>query len=204
MSPHGGRAFVGVTALMMAAMAATGCTTRSAPDATGPSDAPNSTTSGDDPGTAGPVTLRFGVSGDEVLHAAYTKLGRVYTNERPEVTIEIVRMQGGAALTGELRADPPDVFVANSEAAPQLVVDRLVQPIDQLLEARGVTFGDDYQRLGLEAFSAEQALQCMPYDVSPLVVFYNPGLVPFQRLVEPGCGGSSGSPSLVRDMNHPA
>ena len=186
MLPHGGRAFVGLTALLMAAMAATGCTTRSAPDTTGPSDAPNSTTSGDDPGRAGPVTLRFGVSGDEVLHATYTKLGRVYTNERPEVTIEIVRMQGGAALTGELRADPPDVFVANSEAAPQLVVDRLVQPIDQLLEARGVTFGDDYQRLGLEAFSAEQALQCMPYDVSPLVVFYNPGLVPFQRLIEPG------------------
>ncbi len=59
-------------------------------------------------------------------------------------------------------------------------------PVDQLLEERGVEFGDSYQRLGLEALSAEQALQCMPYDVSPLVVFYNPGLVPFRRLIETG------------------
>ncbi|MGI8899388.1 MAG: extracellular solute-binding protein [Nocardioides sp.] len=132
------------------------------------------------------MTLRFGVSGDEVLRAAYEKLGRVYTNAHPEVTVELVGLQGGRALVDEVRAEPLDVFVATNEEAPQLVVDELVQPVDQLLEERGVTFGDDYQRHGVEGFSAEQALQCMPYDVSPLVVFYNPGLVPFRRLVEPG------------------
>ena len=38
-------------------------------------------------------------------------------------------------------------------------------------------FGDGYTRNGLEAFSADAALQCMPTDVSPLVVYYNPRLI---------------------------
>jgi multiple sugar transport system substrate-binding protein len=57
-----------------------------------------------------------------------------------------------------------------------------VQPVDQLLEQRGVQFGDRYERLGLEAFSANDALQCMPDDVSPLVVFYNKALVDLSSL----------------------
>ena len=95
-------------------------------------------------------------------------------------------MEGGGTLVQQVEVDPPDVFVATNEQVPGLVVDGLVQPVDDLLSARGFTFGDSFVRLGLEAFSAQQALQCMPYDVSPLVVFYNPGLVPFRRLIEPG------------------
>jgi multiple sugar transport system substrate-binding protein len=76
--------------------------------------------------------------------------------------------------------------VASNARVAGLAAADQVRPVDQLLEQRGIEFGDSYQRLGLEAFSAEQALQCMPYDVSPLVVFYHPGLVPFRRLIEPG------------------
>jgi multiple sugar transport system substrate-binding protein len=61
-----------------------------------------------------------------------------------------------------------------------------VQPVDQLLEERGVEFGDNYERLGLEAFAADDALQCMPTDVSPYVVFYNRRLFSSVRLAEPG------------------
>ena len=52
-----------------------------------------------------------------------------------------------------------------------------MQPVDELLEQRGVQFGDNYQRIGLEAFAADSALQCMPNDVSPYVVFYNKRLL---------------------------
>ena len=38
-------------------------------------------------------------------------------------------------------------------------------------------FGDGYTRNGLEAFSVDAALQCMPLDVSPLVVYFNPRLI---------------------------
>ena len=89
-------------------------------------------------------------------------------------------------MRGIATGDAPDVFVASNEQVAGLATADQVLPVDQLLEERGIEFGDNYQRLGLEAFSAEQALQCMPYDVSPMVVFYHPGLVPFRRLIEPG------------------
>ena len=69
---------------------------------------------------------------------------------------------------------------------PSLVEEDRVQPVDELLEERGVQFGDTYQRLGLEAFAAEASLQCMPNDVSPYVVFYNKRLVVPQSTAEPG------------------
>ena len=47
-------------------------------------------------------------------------------------------------------------------------------------------FGDGYTRNGLEAFSADAALQCMPLDVSPLVVYYNPRLIELDQIAEPG------------------
>ena len=40
---------------------------------------------------------------------------------------------------------------------------RLSQPIDELLDERGVDFGDGYSRDALAAFSADNRLQCMPY-----------------------------------------
>ena len=62
---------------------------------------------------------------------------------------------------------------------PALVAEGRVQPVDELLEERGVQFGDSFERLGLEAMAANSALQCMPSDVSPTVMFYN------RRLISP-------------------
>ena len=47
-------------------------------------------------------------------------------------------------------------------------------------------FGDGYTRNGLEAFSVDAALQCMPLDVSPLVVYFNPRLIELDQIDEPG------------------
>jgi multiple sugar transport system substrate-binding protein len=178
-----------VTATAAAAMAAclvvSGCTTEAAPS---PVPSPSASSS---PSAAAPVTLRFGVYGDRHLRQAYEKIARVYGNDHPDVTVEVEGSRTEADATDRLEhefsvGDEPDLFVASDNMVPRLSAEDRVQPVDQLLEARGVTFGDTYQRLGLEAFSAEQALQCMPTDVSPLVVLYNQGLVPFRRLIEPG------------------
>jgi multiple sugar transport system substrate-binding protein len=85
------------------------------------------------------------------------------------------------ALTGDL----PDVFLVPSEAAPALSANDVVAPVDELLAQRGVVFGDTYVRLGLEAFSAEQRLQCMPVDVSPYVVLYRSDILPLRRVAGP-------------------
>ena len=69
------------------------------------------------------------------------------------------------------------MFLTSASDLPALVADGRVQPVDGLLEERGIQFGDNYERLGLEAMAADSALQCMPNDVSPYVVFYNKRLL---------------------------
>jgi multiple sugar transport system substrate-binding protein len=69
-----------------------------------------------------------------------------------------------------------------------------VQPLDELLEKRGVPFGDSFERLGLESMAADSALQCMPNDVSPYVVFYNRELFPPGALQDPDAPATATPP----------
>ena len=57
-----------------------------------------------------------------------------------------------------------------------------MQPVDELLDARGIDFGDVYSRDALRAFSLENRLQCMPYGISPMVIYYNTELVDFAKM----------------------
>jgi multiple sugar transport system substrate-binding protein len=138
-----------------------------------------------------PVTLRFAVYGDTSQLTAYRRMARAYEQQNPTVTVQVETARDEAAATRRLErqldAQPaPDVFLADSDKVPELVADDRVQPVDELLEDRGVQFGDAYERLGLEAFAGESALQCMPNDVSPYVVFYNERLVDLSAAVQPG------------------
>ncbi len=176
----------------LACLVVAGCTTDAAsPPKPSPSAPASSASPSEPPSPSGPVTLTLGVYGDPELRSGFARLADVYTAEHPEVTVDLEHEDTAETFTDRLEreasaGDEPDVFMAASEQVPRLVAENRIQHVDGLLEQRGITFGDTYQRLGLEALSADQALQCMPYDVSPLVVLYNQGLVPFQRLVEDG------------------
>lgn len=136
---------------------------------------------------SGPVALRLGLSGSPGLQQAFADVVEAFEDTAPGVSIELEQLPAGGATAEALAgAGRADLFVTDAEQAPAMVEAEVVQPVDELLAERGVLFGDDYQRLALEAFSAEQALQCMPYDVSPLMVFYNRDLVPLDEVSEPG------------------
>ena len=187
------RAVSGAVATLAGCLVVAGCTPGAGPD-DAPSPAASSPATADGSPSAsstGPITLRLSVYGDAALRRAWDKLALAFTNDHPQVEVVVEKArseeESAAKVQRQIAAgDPPDVFVASNARVAGLAAADQVQPVDQLLEQRGIEFGDSYQRLGLEAFSAEQALQCMPYDVSPLVVFYHPGLVPFRRLIEPG------------------
>lgn len=175
--------------LLAVAVLASGCTTGAEPEAApSPSLTPSSS---DATGTAPePVTLRLGVYGDRSLREAWRELAQAYTAAYPHATVEVAARgtaeraledRAAEALAGTL----PDVFLIPSEAAPALSATDVVAPVDELLAERGVLFGDTYVRLGLEAFSAEQRLQCMPVDVSPSVVLYRSDLLPLRRVAGP-------------------
>ncbi len=190
---HVSRRALSVATAALACLVVAGCTTDAAPP---PRPSPSASSASpsaasQSPSASGPVTLTLGVYGDRELRNGFVRLADAYTAEHPEVTVELEHEDTAEAFTDRLEreasvGDEPDVFVAASDQVPRLAAENRIQHVDGLLEARGITFGDNYQRLGLEALSADQALQCMPYDVSPLVVLYNQGLVPFQRLVEDG------------------
>ena len=76
-------------------------------------------------------------------------------------------------------ATPPDVFLLDEHYLPDLVSTGRLHPLDVDLEDRGVDFGDGFQRIALTAFSADSALQCMPFEMTPTVLFVNTRLVRF-------------------------
>jgi multiple sugar transport system substrate-binding protein len=171
------------------ALVVAGCTSSTDPtpaSSDSPSPTPTSAST-----TSGPVTLRFAVYGDRGVVAAYREIARTYTTEHPNITVKVEAVPD--AVTAEDNLDrafaagtPPDLFLARQTSLSTLVAKGRVQPVDVLLEQRGVQFGDNYQRLGLEAFAGDSALQCMPNDVSPYVVYYNKRLVVPRAFAEPG------------------
>jgi multiple sugar transport system substrate-binding protein len=57
-----------------------------------------------------------------------------------------------------------------------------IQPVDQLLDERGVDFGDSYPRSTLTAFAVDNALTCLPYGIEPTVMYYNTRLVKLGKI----------------------
>lgn len=182
------RWLVAATAAVTTCAAIAGCTTSTEllPQG-GPTVSSSPSAATGSPSPTGPVTLRFGVYGDDAALATYNRLARSYTRGHPRVTVKVVSAPDArTAMRAIAGGRVPDVFLADHDAVPALVHDGTVQPVNELLGQRGLQFGDSYQRSGLEAFSADSALQCMPQDVSPLVVYYNKDLLHFRKLVAPG------------------
>lgn len=155
------------------------------------------------PVPVGPTLLTFAVYGPPQVVTAYTKIAADFSAEHPDTVVNVRPYDSheqAVAAFAEARAagNAPDAFLASIDDLPALVEDKAVRRIDELLGERHVDFGDGYQRDSLEAFSSDNALQCMPVDVSPLVVYVNTDLVnnlagltgPGQRPITPESGWS--------------
>ncbi|MGB0099276.1 MAG: extracellular solute-binding protein [Nocardioides sp.] len=166
------RTMLGGLAAMGLMLAAVGCTDT----ADDPRPKPPSTT----PAT----TLTFGAYGPPEQLAAFQATIDAWnrSSDGPEV-----RQRGWETHTDmrdaiEEGAEVPDVFLASHSDLRWLLENDYTQPIDELIDERGVSFGDAYSRDAIQAFSVDDRLQCMPYAVSPMVIYYNPDLVRFERM----------------------
>ncbi len=143
-----------------------------------------------DPGpTASPpqvvVDLTFGVWGTDEEVAAYQDVVQLYDDETDEVRIELASYATHEELLAALKGgEVPDVFLVDRSDLAYLLDEGLTQPVGERLDERDVEFGDDYSRAALEAFSFDRELQCMPYGISPQVVYYNASLVDFDLMAE--------------------
>jgi multiple sugar transport system substrate-binding protein len=143
------------------------------------------------PSPATPSQLTFAVYGPKPVIAAYTRIAAAYNEDHPKTRVVIKGYATHAEAQVALRKQAaegrtPDLFLADHDDLTELMSDKVIQPVDDLLAEREVDFGDGYARAGLEAFSADARLQCMPADVSPLVVYYNPTLIDLSTVAELG------------------
>lgn len=133
------------------------------------------------------VDLEFGVWGTDEEVAAYRDVVEVYDRETDEVEVSLRTYATHRDLIEAVKqGQVPDVFLADRGDLAYLLEHDVTQPIGERLDERDVDFGDDYSRAALEAFSFERDLQCMPYGISPLVVYYNTALVDFDLMAERG------------------
>ncbi len=159
---------------------AAGCSSDDTPPKADPSATP-----------AGPSVVTFAAYGPKPVIDAYREIAARYMVDHPTVKVRIRPYATheealGALRTSTAKGDPPDVFLMDHDDLSGLENDKAVRRVDDLLAEREVDFGDGYTRNGLEAFSSDAALQCMPSDVSPMVVYYNPKLIELDKIADPG------------------
>lgn len=115
-----------------------------------------------------------------------------YNQKNPTVEVTLEAVADEDAVIERLEAkDPPDVFLLSQRDLATVSERNLNQPIDELLDSRGVPFGDFYKRDAIQAFSFENRLQCMPYGVSPMVMYYNTNLIDWTTMREQGLDAPS-------------
>ncbi len=134
------------------------------------------------------VALTFGVFGAPAEIDAFRGVVAAYNAVSDDSHVTLRAWSSHADLRASLESGRPvpDVFLASREDLAWLRAQRLTQPVDNLLDERGVDFGDGYSRDALQAYSFDNRLQCMPYGVSPMVIFYNKRLVDFPAMVAQG------------------
>lgn len=175
------RFLVGVVAMATLGVTLVGCSGDSEPDPA-PTSTPTATETTSPTPSGDDEPLRVAVYGDKLRIETYRQIVAEFQDEQPEVEIEMATYTDADAavepiLTALAAGWDPDVFLADYSHFADLVASERLQPVDTLLEDRGVEFGDDFQRPALTAFSANDRLQCMPAEVSPLVVYANTELV---------------------------
>ncbi|MFA6574617.1 MAG: extracellular solute-binding protein [Nocardioides sp.] len=140
-----------------------------------------------------PTTLTFGVWGAKEEVAAYEDLVETYNAEADGTEVELVTWPSHEAFSAAIRgvdgieaSEVPDLYLVSRGDLAGLQEAGANQPLLELLDERGVDFSDDYARGALLAFSADSELQCMPYGISPMVIYYNTDLIDFERMAQQG------------------
>lgn len=138
------------------------------------------------PTQAKPVDLTFGVWGSDREIAAYQSVVDTYNQSATGVEVTIRSWPDPDALADAITSgeQAPDVFLLARTDLQNITEQELNRPVLELVDERGVDFGDGVSREAFLAFSADDDLQCMPYGVSPKVIYYNKDLIDFERMAE--------------------
>lgn len=128
-------------------------------------------------------TLTFGAFGNPEELKAFDQVVDSFNASSQTREVKLVTWATHEqALEAVLGGEAPDVFLTSRRDLLQVSDGESTRPVSLLLDERGVDFGDRYSRDALEAFSYDDDLQCMPYSVSPMVIYYNDELIDFAKM----------------------
>jgi len=130
------------------------------------------------------VRLTVGVYGSAPEIAAWKAVVRTFNAAATSSQATLKTWPSRAAMVADVESGTPmpDLYLADRRDLPELRDRQLTQPVFDLLDARGISFGDEFQATALRAFTADDNLQCMPYSASPMVMYYNTDLIDFDRM----------------------
>src|SRR5262249_45390341 len=114
----------------------------------------------------------------------YRQMAALFAPLNRDVTVRIQAWPNDAAMMEAFKDGTrvPDVVLAARRDLDWLNQHQKLQPVDQLLDERGFDFGDEYPRSSLTALGSNNHLDCLPYGISPSVIFYNKALVKLGRI----------------------
>jgi len=134
--------------------------------------------------TSGMARLVFAVWGNETEVEAYKEIVADYNKESEVVDVHVESWPDSSSMLADIRSGEvtPDLYMLPREELAETLEAERNRPLLDLLDARGVAFGDEFPRDALSAFTADDNLQCMPYTSSPMVIYYNTDLIDFERM----------------------
>lgn len=130
--------------------------------------------------SSGDEAIRFQVSAEVEEAAVYEALVSAFEKDHPDAEVELIPIANKddhlARLSTLFAAgNPPEVFLVNFREFSQFVARGALEPVEDLLVEHGIVY-DEYFEQPIEAFTYEGVLQCMPQNISSLVVYYNRSL----------------------------
>lgn len=134
-----------------------------------------------------PVKLSFMAYGAPEELDAYRAMVTQYNAEHETTRLRLITAANPDEALEILEGEKvPDVFLLSRRDLGEITRAGLNTNVDEILDSRGVDFSDRYKRDGVEAFSNDDSLECMPYGVSPMVIYYNTALVDWDTMKEQG------------------
>ncbi|CAN5612976.1 hypothetical protein BH20ACT23_BH20ACT23_20300 [soil metagenome] len=133
--------------------------------------------------------IQVQVSGEAEEIAVYDALVNAFEKGNPGIDVQLMPVSDKddhlAKLTTSFsNGNPPDVFLINFREYSQYVARGAVDAVGPYLDENGVDAADYYHQ-PMEAFTYDGELQCMPQNISSLVVYYNTKLLKEAGLERP-------------------
>lgn len=137
-----------------------------------------------DPTRPSMAELDFAVWGSKEEIAAYKSVVDAYNVSSEDTTVTMSAWPTAAAMLADVRAGEvtPDLYLLPRSELAATIAEKANLPLLDLVNEREIPIGDDFAREAVQAFSVDGDLQCMPYTVSPMVIYYNTDLVDFEAM----------------------